>query len=31
MKLQGSMMKVMRITKAAKEMANTTTMIQTEF
>jgi putative sterol carrier protein len=30
-KLQGSMMKVMRFTKAAKEMVNTTTMVQTEF
>jgi len=30
-KLQGSMMKVMRFTKAAKEMVNTTAMVQTEF
>ncbi len=30
-KLQGSMMKVMRFTKAAKEMVNTTTIVQTEF
>jgi len=30
-KLQGSMMKVMRYTKAAKEMVNTTAMVQTEF
>jgi len=30
-KLQGSMMKVMRYTKAAKELVNTTAMVQTEF
>jgi len=30
-KLQGSMMKVMRFTKAAKEMVNTTALVQTEF
>jgi putative sterol carrier protein len=30
-KLQGDMMRVMRFTKAAKEMVNTTAMVQTEF
>jgi putative sterol carrier protein len=30
-KLQGSMMKIMRFTKAAKEMVSTTAMVQTEF
>ncbi|MEM0074717.1 MAG: SCP2 sterol-binding domain-containing protein [Nitrososphaerota archaeon] len=30
-KLEGSMMKIMRYTKAAKEMVNTATMVQTEF
>jgi len=30
-KLHGSMMKVMRYTKAAKELVNTTAMVQTEF
>ena len=30
-KLQGSMMKIMRFTKAAKEMVNTTASVQTEF
>ncbi len=30
-KLQGDMMKVMRFTKAAKEMVNTTSQVQTEF
>jgi putative sterol carrier protein len=30
-KLQGSMMKIMRFTKAAKEMVSTTAQVQTEF
>jgi len=30
-KLEGSMMKIMRYTKAAKEMVNTATLVQTEF
>ena len=30
-KLHGSLMKIMRFTKAAKEMVNTTSLVQTEF
>jgi len=30
-KLQGSMMKIMRFTKAAKEMVSTASLVQTEF
>jgi putative sterol carrier protein len=30
-KLEGSMMKIMRYTKAAKEMVNTASMVKTEF